>query len=154
MVAIRGAAAKLPPAGVPAPLAAKTHAIAAASQLTQLPASPTSQPANSLRSRIAGCQVPKPRILTNSLRSRIAECQVPKPRCLSPADNNLRSRIAGCQLPKPRCLSPAANSLYSRIAGRQVPKPRCLSPAATKSYFVFFDFNSETPESQKAVLFF
>ena len=53
------------------------------------------------------------------LNSRIAECQVPKPRCLSPVANSLNSRIAECQVPKPRCLSPAANSLDSRIAGRQ-----------------------------------
>ena len=71
----------------------------------------------------------KPRCLSpaanaNSLYSRIAGGQVPKPRCLSPAANSLYSRIAGGQVPKPRCLSPAANSLDSRIARGQVPKPR------------------------------
>ena len=70
----------------------------------------------------------------NSLYSRIAGGQMPKPRCLSPTANSLYSRIAGGQVPKPRCLSPNANSLYSRIAGCQVPKTRCLSPKNTPTF--------------------
>ena len=70
------------------------------------------------------------------LDSRIAGCQVPKPRCPSPAADSLDFRITGCQVPKPRCLSPAADSMEFRIAGCQVPRPRCLSPAANSLYHI------------------
>ena len=47
--------------------------------------------------------MPRPSCLSpaaNSLDSRIAGCQVPRPSCLSPAANSLDSRIAGCQVPR------------------------------------------------------
>ena len=47
------------------------------------------------------------------LNSKIAGCQVPKPRCLSPAAHSLNSRIAGDRVPKPRCLSPKTILFFS-----------------------------------------
>ena len=78
--------------------------------------------------RIPGLLVASPLDLptsaANSLDSRIAGCQ---PTCLdlpSPAANSLDSRIAGCQTTCLDLPSSAANSLDSRIACCQ---PTCLA---------------------------